>query len=211
MAVVQPLDLATWPRAATFQHYRAHPCTFNVTAEVDVTALKAAPVPFASALIYVICQAVNALPALRMTLQEGQPGYWEQILPTYTVFRPESQTFAVLWTELGDSYADFQTRFRADAQAHADSPDFYPKGRPPAHAVNISIAPWLGFTAFELTFTGEEDYLLPVFTAGQYREGDGRLWLPLSVRANHAACDGWHVAEFYREVQERVNSFRIEK
>lgn len=207
MSIFQPLDLSIWPRAATFGHYRAHPCTFNVTAEVDVTALKAAPVPFAPALIYAVCTAVNALPALRMTLQGGQPGYWEYVLPAYTVFRPESQTFAVLWTELGDSCADFRTRFRADVQAHADSPEFYPGGRSPAYAVNISIAPWLGFTAFELTFAGEEEYLLPVFTAGQYRERAGRLWLPLSVKANHAACDGWHVAEFYREVQKRLDGF----
>ena len=203
-----PIDLCTWPRAATFRHYQANPCTFNVTAEVDVTALKAAGVTFAPALIYVICQTVNTLPVLRMTLQNGQPGCWEKVIPTYTVFRPESETFAVLWTELGDSFPEFLSRFQADTQAQAKAPDFYPKGPPPAHAVNISIVPWLGFTGFQLTFAGEENYLLPVFTAGQYRERAGRLWLPLSVRANHAACDGWHIAQFYAEVQRQIDGFQ---
>ncbi len=182
-----------------------------MTAEVEVTALKAAPVPFAPALIYSICQAVNTLPALRMTLQGGQPGVWDRILPAYTVFRPESETFAVLWTELADSFPAFLAAFQADQAAFAASPGFQPKGPAgpaPAGAINISIVPWLGLSAFELSFAGEDEYLLPVFTAGRYQERAGRLWLPLAVKVNHAACDGWHVAQFYQELQGRLDSFQ---
>ncbi|WP_268237178.1 CatA-like O-acetyltransferase [Deinococcus wulumuqiensis] len=79
---------------------------------------------------------------------------------------------------------------------------FFPKGPAPAHAVNLSIAPWLDFSAFNLDYG--RDYLLPVFTAGRFTEEAGRVTLPLAVQANHAACDGWHVAEFFRVLDEEL-------
>uniref|UniRef100_UPI00242EB9D7 CatA-like O-acetyltransferase n=1 Tax=Deinococcus wulumuqiensis TaxID=980427 RepID=UPI00242EB9D7 len=77
---------ADWPRRETYAHYRRHPCSYSVTQTVDVTALRRRGVPFAPALIHAICRTVNRLPALRMTEQGGEIGYWEEVWPAYTVF-----------------------------------------------------------------------------------------------------------------------------
>ena len=144
-----------WPRRETYAHYRCHPCSYSVTQTVDVTALKQGPVPFAPALIHAICRVANRLPALRMTEQAGEVGHWEEIWPAYTVFHPDSETFSVLWTEYHPDFEVFLERYRADVEQYGDQAAFFPKGPSPAHALNISIAPWLDFTAFNLDYGRE--------------------------------------------------------
>lgn len=210
--MLRPLDLTTWPRRQIYQHFRQYPCGFNVTVPMDVTAfkssLKQAGLPFVPVLIYVICTVVNRLPALRMGLSDdGQPGVWDSILPLYTVFHPETQTFSALWTRLGGGFDEFLRNYRADARAYGSSPDYRPKPGTPPNVLNISVAPWLGFSAFELNLGEGADYLLPIFTVGRYEESAGRLRMPVAVRANHAACDGFHIAQFYQELQRELNGF----
>ncbi|CAM4008801.1 CatA-like O-acetyltransferase [Deinococcus marmoris] len=113
--MLRPLDLTVWPRRQIYQHFRQNPCTFNVTVSVDVTAfkssLKEAGLPFVPALIYCICAVVNRLPALRMGLIEGeQPGVWDSVLPLYTVFHPETETFSALWTKSFQSCATLRLK-----------------------------------------------------------------------------------------------------
>ncbi|CAM3316496.1 hypothetical protein DESA109040_07895 [Deinococcus saxicola] len=210
--MLRPVDLTTWPRRQIYQHFRQNPCTFNVTVSVDVMAfrsrVKELNLPFVPALIYSICTVVNRLPALRMGLiDRGQPGVWDSVLPLYTVFHPETETFSALWTELGSSFDGFLDNHRADAQNFGSSQDYLPRPNTPPNALNISVAPWLGFSAFGLNIHNGADYLLPVFTVGQYQESAGRLLMPVAVRANHAACDGFHIAQFYQELQRELDGF----
>lgn len=208
--MLRPLDLTTRPRRQIYQHFRQNPCTFNVTVAVTAfkSSLKEAGLPFVPALIYTICTVVNRLPALRMGLIDGeQPGVWDSVLPLYTVFHPETETFSALWTELGGDFADFVDNHRADAQNFGSSQDYLPKPNTPPNALNISVAPWLGFSAFELNLQDGADYLLPIFTVGRYEESAGRLLMPVALRANHAACDGFHIAQFYQELQQELDTF----
>ncbi|CAM3672471.1 hypothetical protein DEFR109230_07985 [Deinococcus frigens] len=179
---------------------------------MDVTAfrgrLKERGTPFAPAVIYSICAVVNRLPALRMGLLDGdQPGIWDGVLPLYTVFHPETETFSALWTELGDDFGGFLSNYHADAQGYGSLLEYLPKPGAPPHVLNISVAPWLGFSAFELKIQDGADSLLPIFTVGQYQESAGRLLMPVAVHANHAACDGFHIAQFYRELQRELDRF----
>ncbi len=210
--MLRPTHLTTWPRRQIYQHFRQNPCTFNVTVAVDVTAfrnrLRELKLPFVPALIYVICAVVNRLPALRMGLtDEDQPGVWDSVLPLYTVFHPETETFSALWTELGSSFGEFLENHRADAQNFSSLPDYLPKPGTPPNTLNISVAPWLGFSAFELNLQYGADYLLPIFTVGQYQDSAGQLLMPVALRANHAACDGFHIAQFYQELQRELDTF----
>lgn len=200
---------ADWPRREAYAHYRHNPCSYSVTQTVDITALrhrqKQLGWPLAPALIYAICRTVNQLPALRMAEQGGQPGYWYSVCPAYTVFHPSSETFSVLWSEYSPDFSTFLQTYQADMAGFGQRPDFFPKGPAPAHAINISIAPWLDFSGFNLDYG--RDYLLPVFTLGRLSESVGaaglaRVTLPLAVQANHAACDGFHIARFFAVLDE---------
>ena len=49
--------------------------------------------------------------------------------------------------------------------------------------------------------------LLPIVNWGKYREENGRLVMPLSVRMNHAVADGYLIALVYKLVEDEIKRF----
>ena len=47
-------------------------------------------------------------------------------------------------------------------------------------------------------------YYLPIVNWGKYREENGRLMMPLTVRLNHAIADGYLVANVYRLIEKEI-------
>lgn len=41
-----------------------------------------------------------------------------------------------------------------------------------------------------------------MITLGRYRQVDGRTMMPMALRINHAAVDGFHASRFVTEVEE---------
>ena len=49
-----------------------------------------------------------------------------------------------------------------------------------------------------------KDYL-PIINWGKYREENGRLLMPVSVRINHAVADGYLLANVYRLLEKEMD------
>ena len=54
-------------------------------------------------------------------------------------------------------------------------------------------------------------YFLPIINWGKYREENGRLLMPVSVRMNHAIADGYLVANVFRLLEKEIAAFCNEK
>jgi chloramphenicol O-acetyltransferase type A len=203
-----PLDLATWPRAEHFAHYlRTVPCTYALTADVDVTpfvaALRAAGRKTYAAQIWAIATVVNRHPEFRMTLTDaGNPAVWPVSHPSFTVFNPERETFASVWTPYDPDFARFHDAVVALLVAHRTATSMFPQGDTPANSFDVSSVPWTSFTGFTLQIDGGSQHLAPIFTLGRYVERDGRTWMPLAVQIHHAAADGFHTARLVEELRE---------
>lgn len=57
---------------------------------------------------------------------------------------------------------------------------------------------------------GLTDYLLPIFTIGKYFEQNGIIRLPIAIQVHHAVCDGFHVGRFIEELQEAMNTLKLD-
>ena len=77
----------------------------------------------------------------------------------------------------------------------------------PPNVLNVSMIPWVHFTAFHLNLHHGDQYLLPIFTLGKYQEKDGRRMLPLAIQVHHAVCDGYHIALFMEKLQQKTAAF----
>ena len=75
------------------------------------------------------------------------------------------------------------------------------------NVLNVSMIPWVHFTAFNLNLQHGDQYLLPIFTLGKYQEKDGRRMLPLAIQVHHAVCDGYHIALFMEKLQQKTAAF----
>ena len=201
-----PLDLAAWPRREHFFHYRNDvPCGFSLTRPLDVTEryarAKAGGRRFAPMIFWAVAAVCNRHAECRMALRGGAPGVYDRVDPVYTVFHAQTETFSTIWTEYDEDPDRFAARCRADAQAYGENLAFAAKPDCPENAVNVSMLPWANFTSFQLNLP-PGDYLLPIFTFGRAERGaDGRVRLPVSVQAHHAAMDGFHVCRVLDELE----------
>ena len=198
------IDLAAWNRREHFHHYLNQvPCFYSMTVDLDVTQLKKRGGPFYPAMLHSLATVVNRRQEFRMALDEnGSPGSFDQLSPSYTVFHPKTETFSCLWTEYTPDYALFLRRYEEDMRLYGE---VEAKPNTPAASFNVSMIPWQSFSSFHLELPRGEDYLLPIFTLGRYRPVEGKLLLPLALQVHHAVCDGFHACRFVEELQALVS------
>ena len=178
-----------------------------MTVDVDISALlprlRGSGLRFYPSVIHGISRMVNADPALRMAMDEtGAIGVYDRVDPTYTIFHKDDETFCVLWTAYQPDLRAFCQDWEADRTRYGDIHTF--EARPPEAGqglFNISAVPWASFRSLHLELPEANDYLLPIFTFGRAQREGGRIRLPASVQAHHAAMDGFHVCRVLDELE----------
>lgn len=207
MNALRPLDLESWPRATHFRHYTADvPCTYALTVELDATRLleelrttgrKTYP-----AQIWALAQVVNRREEFRMGLtSEGLPGVWDTMHPAFTVFNPERETFASVWTPFDPNFATFHERTVNLLRTHRSATEMFPQHDAPPNTFDVSSLPWTTFTAFSLQIENAWRHLPPIFTLGRHIERAERVIQPLAIQVHHAAADGFHTARLVDDLQ----------
>ena len=208
-----PIDWEHWARRTHFSHYlREIPCTYDLTVTLDVTGLRravqAGRVRFYPALLWLTARVVNRQEELRLWVDEAdRPWVYETLHPSYTVFHPEWETFSNLWTPYDPDWAAFERNWLAVGERWGADPAFAPQPDMPPNCFPFSMLPWTSFTSFQLGLPRGERFLLPAFTAGRCREKNGRVQLPLAGHFHHAACDGFHAARLFQELQAELDGF----
>lgn len=206
MVLFTPIDLEHWPRREYFEHYTAHvPCTYAITVQVDVTPIAAHGVRLYPAMLYALTTIVNRHEEFRTAQREdGQLGVYASMLPCYTVFHKDTETFSSIWTEYQPSFSDFLAAYEADLATYGNCQGLMGKPDVPEHNFPVSMLPWRTFQGFELYLPKSNDYFVPIFTMGRTFAQDGRTLLPLSIQVHHGVCDGFHVCRFVEELEQLI-------
>ena len=201
-----PIDLNTWARREHFEHYFSDvPCTYSMTAKLEITPIIRAGVKLYPTMLYLIASAVNQFPEFRMDLDSnGQLGYYSIAHPCYTVFHKDSETFSNIWTEFTADYPAFCRAYQQDLEQFGTVKRMMAKPDAPVNTFPVSMVPWESFDGFHLSLEHGYRYLLPIFTMGKYTEQHGQIWMPLSIQVNHAVCDGFHVCRFLAALKELI-------
>lgn len=203
----QLIDQKTWKRKEYFEHYFTHvPCTYSMTVNLAITGLKMTKKKVYPSLLYGLTKLVNYHEEFRMTITEnGAVGIFSDMMPCYTVFHKETETFSNIWTEYSDNYTEFCDRYMEDLIRYGNVERMMAKPNPPVNTFPVSMIPWATFEGFNLNLQNGYDYLLPVFSFGKYYEKHGEYFIPLSIQVHHAVCDGFHICRFVNELQELIN------
>lgn len=158
-------------------------------------------------MLWLLTRAVNRMPQFRTALTDEGLGIYDEMHPAYTIFNRESETFSGIWTAFDPDYSEFLKAYEADTAAFASSTEFAPKPGRPSNSFDVSMVPWLEFTAFDINVFGEGKYLLPIFTMGKFFDAGGKRMLPLAIQVHHAVCDGYHVGRFVDILQKEIADF----
>ena len=204
----QLIEQEAWKRKEYFVHYFKHvPCTYSMTVKLDITGLKTAQKKLYPTLLYGLTTIVNRHEEFRTAMNEnGQVGVFSEMMPCYTIFHKDSQTFSNLWTAYTADYTEFCARYQEDMERYGNTEGMMAKPNPPENTFPVSMIPWTTFEGFNLNLKNGYDYLLPIFTFGKYQQDNGKYYIPLSVQVHHAVCDGFHTSRFINELQELIDT-----
>ena len=157
-------------------------------------------------MLYLLTKTVNRYEEFRMALRDdGKIALFADMVPSYTVFHKDTETFSNLWTEYSEDYETFCSRYEEDLRKFGNTEGFLGKPNVPENSFTVSMLPWTSFDGFNLHINGFT-YLLPIFTMGKYYEEGGGIWLPLAVQVHHAVCDGFHVCRFINDLQAKLDA-----
>lgn len=197
-----------WHRKEYFDHYfNEIPCTYSMTVKLDITKIKNSDRKLYPTMLYFITKVVNRHSEFRTAIDiNGNLGVFDEMLPCYTVFNKESETFSNIWTQYSDSYDEFCKLYEKDIEMFGSVKKMIAKPDIPENNFPVSMIPWTTFDGFNLNLQKGYQYLLPIFTMGKYYEENSRYILPLAIQVHHAVCDGFHVSRFVNELQELVEA-----
>ena len=71
---------------------------------------------------------------------------------------------------------------------------------------DASYISWLSYDSLNIELPDGHLFFVPIFNWGKYREENGRLVMPVSVRLNHAIADGYLVANVFRLLEKEIKA-----
>ncbi|GAK14335.1 CatA-like O-acetyltransferase [Geomicrobium sp. JCM 19039] len=206
-----PIDMEQWHRKEYFNHYTKQQTSFSMTVDVNVQTLRTVAkqhgFQFYPAFIYAVTKAINKQQAFRMTMQEGELGYWDTVEPMYTVFDEHEHSFSNIWTwRRARSFPSFHEAYVQDVYAYSKKGVMFPKTPIPENVFPLSMIPWVTYSSFQLHVGNGGNYLAPIVTAGRYEEREHQLFMPVSLQVHHGVADGYHAATFFTDLQHAANT-----
>ena len=167
------IDRENWNREQYFEHYLELKCTFSMTVNVDITLLiekvHQKGIKFYPTFIYIISRIINKHKEFRTCFNdEGVLGYWEEMIPSYTIFHKDDKSFSSIWTDYSSDFHIFYKNYEDDMRNYANVHGLFTKENIPPNVFPISSIPWTSFTGFNININNDADYLLPIITCGKY-------------------------------------------
>lgn len=204
----QKIDGDNWIRKEYFEHYyESIPCTYSMSVKLDITKIKEKKLKLYPAMLYYLTTVVNRHSEFRTAFNDkGELGVYDEMIPSYTVFNKDTETFTNLWTEYSSNLDEFCVNYENDIKEYGNKEGMIGKPDIPVNNFTVSMIPWTTFEGFNLNLQKGYDYLVPIFTMGKYYEEKQKNILPLAIQVHHAVCDGFHVCRFINELQELINS-----
>lgn len=203
------IDMTNDPRRAHFDYFRSLQNPYlGVTADVDVTALKAfcaaRGCSFYLAFTHVAALAANAVPELRRRIRDGGIIEYDACGTSHVeLLDSGAYGYCTLYHDLDwDAWLPYAEAQRARSRAAASiEEDADVDG-----LIFITSLPWLRYTQLtQPTAGGDESN--PRVSWGRFEaDARGRLMMPVTLLVHHALADGRHVAQFYRALEERLSN-----
>lgn len=208
------VDKDRYYRKGVYRHFTEDcKCSTSMTAKVDVTGLAAysreTNTKFYLNFLFLLSKTLNSRDDYKMGYlwQSDELICYDRIHPTQYVFHEDTETCTPVYTTYCEDYAAFYANAGRDLEKAKESREY---GLDPANHPNwfdASYIPWLSYDALNIELPDGYLYFAPIVNWGKYREENGRLLMPVSVRLNHAVADGYQVAMVFRLLQQEIDAF----
>ncbi|MEG1798769.1 MAG: CatA-like O-acetyltransferase, family 3 [Synergistaceae bacterium] len=206
-------DLDSYYRKDIFRHFTQDcRCSVSVTHRLDVSKLvkfsKESGTKFYVNFLYLISKVLNSREDYRMQYlyETSKFVIYDKINPTHYIFHEDTETFTSVSTEYSEDYAEFYANCTADIANAKNTREYIPKNGLPQNNFDASYIPWISYDSLNIELPDGYFHFLPIINWGKYREENGILAMPLTVRLNHATADGYLISKVYLMVEKEIAS-----
>ena len=201
------IDLEKWPRRKHFEYFdRADYPYIDMTEQMDITLfpeyVKDHGYKFFPSLLYVFLKGVNENEEFKYRVLEDRVVKYDSLGASITV-PIEGDLFAFCRVEYKKNLPDFLKEV-AVKQAEAKKQTEL-VGNDWLDVIWVSCAPWGSFTSVSAPIVDRRMRSIPSFCVGKYYQQDGKTFLPVALKVNHALIDGLHIGKLFSYFE---NSFK---
>lgn len=208
------IDKETYYRKGVFRHFSEDcRCSVSLTARIDVTELAAysreTDTKFYLNFLYILSKTLNAGEDYRMGYlrQTDELICYDVIHPTQYVFHEGTETCTPVYTTYCEDYETFCRNAEKDIEEAKKTRAYALDTADHPNRFDASYIPWLSCDALHAELPDGHLFFAPIINWGRYREENGRLLMPVSVRMNHAVADGYLIANVFRLLRKETDAF----
>lgn len=212
------IDLETYYRKDVYRHFSQDcKCSISMTARVDVTKLvetsKKTNTKFYVNFLYLLCKTLNSRDDYK-TVYEWQTNElycYDAINPTQYVFHDDTETCTPVYTNYCEDYKTFYDDCIRDVERAKRTREYALDMQNHPNWFDASFLPWVSYDSMNVELPDGHLYFQPVVNWGKYREENGKLTMPLTIRLNHAIADGYLLAKAYSILETEIANFCAER
>ncbi|MCR4863502.1 MAG: chloramphenicol acetyltransferase [Ruminococcus sp.] len=208
------IDKEKYYRKGVYRHFTQDcKCSVSMTARVDVTELlrhsKTQGSKFYIDFLYILSKVLNSREDYRMGYiwQTDELICYDAINPIQYVFHEDTETCTPVYTNYYEDYDEFYRNALADLERAKKSGEYGLDSENHPNWFDASFISWLSYDSLNIELPDGYLYFLPIVNWGKYREENGRLLMPVTIRMNHAVADGFLIANVYRLLEKEIAAF----
>lgn len=208
------IHMEDYYRRGVFRHFSEDcKCSVSITSRVNVTKLhdfsKQTGTKFYINFLYLLSSVLNSREDYRMSYlyQTNELIMYDKINPTHYIFHEDTETCTPVYTEYDADYRTFYRACEEDMLKGKQTREYGLESAGHPNWFDASYISWLSYDSLHIELPDGYLYFMPIINWGKYREENGSLMMPVSVRMNHAAADGYLIAKVFSLLEAAIDSF----
>ena len=204
----------TYYRKGVYRHFTEDcKCSTSMTARIDVTELvnysKAKGTKFYINFLYILSKVLNSRDDYKMAYlwQTKELICYDVINPIQYVFHEDTETCTPVYSSYNEDYDVFYKNALDDVEQAKKTREYGLDAANHPNWFDASYISWLSYDSLNIELPDGYLYFLPIINWGKYRDENGRLMMPITVRLNHAVADGYLIANVYRLLEKEIKVF----
>jgi chloramphenicol O-acetyltransferase type A len=208
------INIDKWPRKEHFNLFsRMDYPQYNICANIDITNflafVRSKELSFTYAMIFAATYIANENINFRYRMRDNQVVLHDKLHPSFTYLNEQADDlFKFITAEMTDDIIAFTKAAEKKAKAQQVYFDLKEQLAGRDDLLFITCIPWISFTHISHTISLNKNDSVPRISWGKYFEDNKKVCLPFSVQVHHAFVDGVHVGNYYKKLQEYLDSFK---
>lgn len=214
MSNYKVIDKENYYRKGVFKHFSEDcKCSVSMTSRIDVTSLveysKETNTKFYINFLYLLSKVLNSRDDYKMGYlwQTDILICYDVINPTHYVFHEDTETCTPVYSVYDENYELFYKNAARDIEKAKQTREYGLDAENHPNWFDASYISWLSYDSLNIELPDGYLYFSPIINWGKYREENGRLLMPVTVRLNHAIADGYLVANVFKLLEKEIEAF----